>query len=134
MSNGILFGCFSVLHYGHIRAIKYCLERCDNLTIGLFSDDAIAEFKERPSIEYRYRELLLQEIFPQVCIIKINKREETEFPKDKKYDILFASETHKNKLHMVSMETPIKKVFIPHTHNISSSKIKGWIRNGKVCN
>jgi cytidyltransferase-like protein len=39
--NGIIFGCFDILHYGHIRAIKYCIDNCDHLTIGLFTCKAI---------------------------------------------------------------------------------------------
>lgn len=126
--NGILFGCFDILHYGHIRAIKYCLSQCSNLTIGLFTDEAIRTYKSKPSIPYKDREAMLQEIFPQVTVIPVAFRNWQSFPKDKTYDILFVSETYRNaKLHMYHYSFIIDICYIPHTKGISSTQIKNRI-------
>jgi cytidyltransferase-like protein len=126
--NGILFGCFDVLHHGHVRAINYCLRRCDHLTIGLFTDDAIIDYKRKtPMIKYRYRKQLIEEIFPLVTVVPVYKRHWLFFPMGLSIDTMFVSESYKSKL---AMEIPFVKVqFIPHTKGVSSTLLKGE-RNG----
>jgi glycerol-3-phosphate cytidylyltransferase len=128
--NGIIFGCFDILHYGHIRAIKYCIDNCDHLTIGLFTCKAIQEYKNKPFIPYQIRKNTLKEIFPFVEIIPIVHRHWSSVVIDD-YDIVFVSDTYKGcPPKMVHSLASVNLVYIKHTDGVSSTKIKERIRNG----
>lgn len=38
---GIKAGCFTLLHAGHVHALRYCAERCDHLIVLISTDDKI---------------------------------------------------------------------------------------------
>lgn len=42
---GIKAGCFTLLHAGHMRALRYAKEKCDHLIVLTSTDDRIADKK-----------------------------------------------------------------------------------------
>lgn len=36
---GAFWGCFDVLHVGHLNALEFCSDHCDSLTVGVATDD-----------------------------------------------------------------------------------------------
>lgn len=51
-----MFGCWDLLHKGHIYALQYAKEHCDYLIVGVYSDEVIKQYKrETPIITERGR-------------------------------------------------------------------------------
>jgi len=120
---GILFGCFDLFHYGHVRIIREAQKHCDILCIGLFTDDVVRHYKfKSPAVTFQDRATLLMELFPECIIIPIDKREPMELDDN---IILFVSNTMKDKkLFMVKETFKGKIIYIDYTTEISSSAIR----------
>lgn len=61
---GLIFGCFDILHVGHIELFKFAKKYVDYLVIALESDKSITltKGKNRPINKYIYRQIMLQEL------------------------------------------------------------------------
>jgi len=127
---GIIFGCFDLFHIGHYNIIEAAMNRCDTLTIGVFSDEAIKQYKgQKPTIPLRYRLSLLRAVFPEAQI-RVIATHQSGYANDQ--DIMFVSDEYKNQI-LVMTGPKFKGIvqFLPHTPGISSSKIKEIIINGE---
>lgn len=52
-------GTFDLFHYGHVNFLRSCKKLGDKLVVALNTDEFVAEFKRRPILSYRQRELSL---------------------------------------------------------------------------
>lgn len=61
--NKILYtgGTFDLFHYGHINFLKKCYCLCENIVVGLNSDEFVNQYKEKPIMSYEEREKSLIE-------------------------------------------------------------------------
>lgn len=61
-SIGFTNGCFDLLHYGHVKFLEACAERCDCLIVGINDDEWIREHKgpRRPIVPLEQREYMLE--------------------------------------------------------------------------
>jgi cytidyltransferase-like protein len=123
IKEGIFCGCFDIYHVGHQRAIMYCQSRCKNLTIGLFTDEAIYRYKgQYPSIPYEFRKALLKEIFPNCQILTLNEHGVHNF---NAYDVYFVSEEFIGKNLLVDATFRGEVYYFPRQHEgISSSAVR----------
>lgn len=121
MKRGIIFGCFDLFHIGHFNVIQAAMNRCNHLTIGLFTDEAIVNYKRRPFVPYQYRKELLEAIFPEATVIPIKKR---AIRNCDMYDIIFVSDKLRgHKLSMVEDRFEGILYYLPYTEGISTTKI-----------
>ena len=70
----ITLGTFDMLHAGHMKLFKKCLQ-LGELTIGLNTDDFIKKFKgKKPIMSYQEREEMIQETGLVECILPNSQR------------------------------------------------------------
>ena len=50
MINGLIFGCWDLLHVGHIEALKEARAACDHLYVGCAGDNVIEQDKGAPPV------------------------------------------------------------------------------------
>ena len=121
---GFIFGCWDLLHIGHIQALEYAKKRCDTLLIGIYSDEVIKKFKgELPSITERGRARIVFNLKCADVVILIKERPSTlEFGH---IDKMFVSSEWKGKeLPFLPKSFKGEIVYVPYTKGISSTVIK----------
>lgn len=65
-------GTFDLLHIGHIRFIKRCMQ-IGELTLGLNTDKVTLDFKEKlPVMKWEERHDIMKEVFPDLKVIQRN--------------------------------------------------------------
>jgi cytidyltransferase-like protein len=82
---GLLYGCFDILHYGHIETFRLAKEKVDILIIGLESDFNIniLKNKQRPIFKFHYRAEVLSELESIDYIFEVDGVPQD---RDKRYD------------------------------------------------
>ena len=72
MKNKVVYVALSadILHEGHINIINIA-SKYGKVIVGLLTDEAIASYKNIPTLDYRQREIVLQNM--KLVIDKINK-------------------------------------------------------------
>jgi|GEM_PF-5840585 len=60
---GLVFGCFDIPHYAHLKYIDKCLSYVQELNVGLMSDDFISKKKghPRPFFDFSERRGMLRD-------------------------------------------------------------------------
>jgi glycerol-3-phosphate cytidylyltransferase len=117
---GIMFGCFDLLHVGHVRALKFAKSKCDHLTVGLFTDEAIESYKfAKPIVPFDQRMEMLLALDCTDAVIKVKERSALNV----NADMLFV-ERRRKKLYMADKNFNGKIYYVPRTENVSSWKIK----------
>lgn len=118
---GYWAGAVDLIHYGHIRAIKYCAYKCENLIVGLMTDASIFRYKEHlPIMRYEERKEVLESIR---WVAHVIPQDDFEYGHSvmsiksfwKEDFIIFDSEEHKREG---------ADVIVPRTQGISSTNIK----------
>lgn len=130
--NGITFGCWDLLHTGHVMFLTRCSVRCDNLVIGLHVDPSIERPDKLKPVETVF------ERFIRLDALQLNHIKRAIFPYEYERDIenmLASFDIHKRFLgadyegQKVTGEgymtiKGIEKVFIPRYHQYSTTNLK----------
>ncbi len=64
MITGLTSGCFDLFHFGHLRYLQRCRERCDRLVVAVDSDEMVRVVKGygRPIIPERERHQIVSSL------------------------------------------------------------------------
>lgn len=131
-------GCFDVLHWGHVAALKEARKLGDYLVVGINSDASIRALKGdgRPINCEAYRTMLLRELrcvdavqtFEELNTVGILKRVKPQmWAKGGDYDL--------NKLNQVERRCAeslgVEIVFLPYQHGISTTLIAKKLLDSK---
>jgi len=127
-----IFGCWDLIHTGHLNILEKAKSLGDILIVGVFTDKVIAakEYKGRPPIitcEDRAR--MLQALKCVNSTIVLEKREYIPILKKLDVDVLAVGEDWgKHKRHIDAEEylktNGGKVIQLPYTKRISTTKIK----------
>lgn len=142
MESNILYtgGTFDLFHYGHANFLKQCHKLCPNVVVSLNTDEFITQYKSKPIMNYKERELSLlsckyvSRVVPNIgdgdskpAILSVNPNiiavGDDWCRKDYYKQMNFTQEWLE--------EQGIVLVYIPYTCGISSSDIKQRILNVK---
>lgn len=114
-----------ILHVGHLLHLRNCRRLCDRLIVGVLTDEAAMEKKERPSVPFEQRIQLVaalkyvdaavtQDMYsPLVNILSIAP------------DVLFECDTHEQTIYP---QFEGRVIAMPYYPNQSSTHIKETIR------
>jgi len=124
MNIGITFGVFDLFHEGHKKALKFCLERCDYLIVGLYTDYWVRVQKGhggRPVWSYEKRKEVLDRFFQEQKVnYRIIKMDSLDIDNELRFaDIFFKGVEQKN---MRWSGTP-NIILVPYTEGISTTSI-----------
>lgn len=132
MKKIITYGTFDTLHYGHIRLLKRAKELGDYLIVGLSTDEFNAIKGKKSYLNYEARKSYLEAI-KYVDEIIPEENWEQKVDDIKKYDIdtLVMGDDWKGSDKFNYLKEYCNVVFLERTENISSSMIKGAMKNDK---
>ena|SRR3990167_1376609 len=108
-------------HIGHLNFLKRCKERCENLIVGVMTDDCVKQYKGRlPIMDYEARKRIIESL---KIVFKVRPQNTFIFPHDiirmkefyEKDFIIF--DNQKNKREYVD-------IYFPYLEGISSTKFK----------
>jgi cytidyltransferase-like protein len=108
--------CADILHVGHIRFIQECSKLCEQLIVGVMTDEAIKKYKkELPIIVEEQRIEIIQNIKGVHAVVKQHSFESHPAWSASGVDVYFDTAEHKR---------PWANIFIRRTEGISSTQIK----------
>ena len=138
MKNKIVYVSLAVdiLHSGHLNIINRA-KKYGKVVIGLLSDNAVAEYKNIPSLEYEERYKIVKNLKNVHKIIKQDTWDYSKVLNSLKPDYFVHGDDWKKGIQKKTRQKVIrllkknkgKLIEIPYTKNISSSSIKSDLIN-----
>ena len=133
---GYTTGVFDMFHIGHLNILRRAKEQCEQLIVGVSTDELVREYKHHdPIIPFEERLAIVQAIkyvdqaVPQTTMDKLKAWE------DLRFDAMFHGSDWKGSALYDEYETKfaavgVKVVFLPHTQGISSTELSEKLRDG----
>ena len=125
--------CGDILHSGHILHLENSKSLRDKLIVGILTDSAIIKHKPRPIIPFYQRLELVSKLSFVDCVVPQKEYSPLKNVLMINPDILMESESHIGKEYLRELKRQFKGriVFMPYFPEVSSTKIKKKIKNGK---
>ncbi len=128
---GYAYVCGDIVHRGHLLHLNNCKALCDILIVGVLSDKAVMEKKQKPIVPLDERLELISNLKCVDVAVCQSQYSPLLNCKDIRPDILFESTSHKE----MPANNFIKSIngivmVLPYFEGQSSTKIKENIRNG----
>jgi len=127
---GYTTGAFDLFHIGHLNIIKKAKSLCDELIVGVSTDELIYKYKQRKSIiPFSERLEIVRSIkYVDLAIAQINL-DKYEAWKKIKFNKIFVGDDWFGSQQWNMLEKKLKKnnvefIYFPYTDNISTTKIK----------
>lgn len=126
-------GTFDLFHFGHVNFLKQCYMICENVVVGLNTDEFVTEYKAPPIMTYKEREKSLLSCQYVKSVIP------NAFGQDSKPTILSVKPNiiavgddwaHKDYYKQMSFtkewleQQNIVLIYVPYTSEISTSELK----------
>lgn len=124
---GYVQGTFDMFHVGHLLLIKRAAAQCEQLMVGVVSDEFNFHNKKRmPCIPYEDRAAIVAAIRDVAKVIKIERGEGViDTWRRHHYDCYFSGDDHLGNDFLKDMERHgIATVLFPYTKRVSSSKLR----------
>lgn len=130
MKRGITFGTFDVFHYGHLRILERAREMCDELVVGVSSDELNFSKKGRnPWYSWEERARIVGAL---KCVSAVFKEESLELKAEyvRRYgaSVLVMGDDWAGKFDWVAPLTGCEIVYLPRTPAVSTTAIIERIR------
>ena len=123
---GYAYVCGDILHQGHLLHLKNAKALCDKLVVGVLTDEAIMEKKQKPIVPFEERIRLVGEL---ECV-DVVVAQDTYSPKknvnDIRPDVLLESSSHDNPY--IYNYNNSKTVILPYFPVQSSTAIKKKVK------
>lgn len=131
MKIGYAYVVTDLLHIGHLKHLQACKSLCDKLIVGVLTDGAVMERKEKPIISFGER----LEITKSLKFVDVAVKQETYSPlpnvEQLHVDILFESTSHTSKAikeaRKLMKELNGRVIVMPYFAGQSSTSIKNKI-------
>ena len=117
-----------ILHVGHLLHLRNCKRLCDRLIVGVLTDEAAMEKKDRPTIPFEQRIQLVAAIKYVDAAVAQNTYLPVDNIYDLKPDILFECATHEEKRYPIFEMYGGRVIAMPYYPEQSSTHIKETIR------
>ena len=130
---GYTTGVYDMFHVGHLNILKKAKEQCDELIVGVSTDELVSEYKgKRPVIPFKERMEIIgaikyvDKVVPQETMDKYVAWEKYKF------DVIFHGDDWKNTNMYNEMEKKLRAVnvdfvYFPYTKGVSSSILRNKI-------
>lgn len=131
MRIGYAYVVADLFHIGHLKHITACRALCDKLIVGVLTDEAAMEKKEKPIISFEERLAIIQGLKS----VNVAIRQETYSPlpnvEQLRIDVLFESTSHAREAIEAARETMQRQgnrvIVMPYYAGTSSTAIKNKI-------
>ena len=128
---GYAYVCADLIHVGHLNHLEACKKLCDKLVVGVLTDNAVMEKKQKPIISFEERLRMVQAL---ECV-DIAVSQETYSPLENASqigDILFESTSHSpeaiQEAKRIMGSLGKRVVIMPYYGGQSSTEIKKKIK------
>ncbi len=122
-----------ILHEGHLLQLENSKALGDKLIVGVLTDKAVMEKKEKPTQPFRERLRLVQSLKCVDCAVPQHEYSPLNNLKAIQPDIHMESESHIGYSYIKEIEKlGIRIVMTPYLKGVSSTKIKNKIKGGKI--
>lgn len=126
--------CGDILHKGHLLHLKNCKKMGDILIVGVLTDEAVMEKKDKPIISFEERLELVSSLGCVDVAIPQDEYAPWKNVRNIKPDILMESESHDEGVLKGSREVVdsigARMIIAPYYSSQSSTKIKNKIKEG----
>ena len=127
---GYTTGVFDLFHIGHLNIIKRAKANCDELIVGVNTDELVESYKSKsPIIPFEDRIEIVRSINYVDKVLPVTHRDKVKQFKEINYDVLFVGDDWKgseifNELEKYLISKDSKIIYLSYTQNISSSKFR----------
>lgn len=127
---GFTTGVFDLFHIGHLRLLEKAKQNCDELIVGVNTDDLVLSYKGKlPIIPFEDRCDIINSIKYVDKVIPIIHRDKMKQFDEIKYDILFVGDDWKGSKIFNELEEYLSKYgssieYFSYTQHVSSSKFR----------
>ncbi len=134
---GYVSGSFDMFHIGHLNLLRRAKEQCDYLVVGVLSDECIVRYKKKApiiSLEDRLEIIRACKYVDEVDITTKELLNKVSAWHKYHFDAMFTGDDHKTdgwaweepELNKLGAEL----VFFPYTKHVSSTQLRGILKNG----
>lgn len=134
---GYTTGVFDLFHIGHVNILKNAKALCDQLIVGVSSDDLVSYKNKKPVIPYEERVEIVSAckyvdlVVPQLDMDKLDQHSRYKF------DIMFVGDDWYKESKWEKIESDlstrgVRIIYFPYTKNTSSTLINStleYLRN-----
>lgn len=129
MKTILTYGTFDFLHVGHIRLLQRARELGDYLIVGLSTDEFNLVKHKSAFIPYEQRKEILEAIkFVDLVIPEENWEQKIADVQRHQVDVFVMGDDWEGEFDFLKKYCQV--VYLPRTQDISSSLLKGQLRNG----
>lgn len=129
-----------ILHHGHMNIINHAQEICDEIIIGLHSDEVIQKYWRKPILNYEARELILKNIRGVVKVVKQDSLDMLSNVLAYQPDVIIYGDDYltgyKKQFHdnLVDWTSTTKQKFeiitVPYTKDVSITQLENMTTSG----
>ena len=129
---GQCFGRFDIIHHGHTNMLAYCSSFCDDLIVGIASDD-YCNAHGKPCIRsWKDRADVIASIKNVLRVFSYSDHDPLKLWEERQTNVVFLNPEHRVDPVYVSvlseLERKTRVIWIPRTPGISGTDIKNKIR------
>lgn len=127
---GYTAGVFDLFHVGHLNILKKAKEYCDELIVGVSTDELVANYKNKvPVIPYEERAAIVSAIKYVDKVVPQVNRNKFEAWEKLKFDVMFVGDDWKGSKLFTEVEQQFKEVgvdivYFPYTQGTSSTMLR----------
>ena len=127
---GYTAGVFDLFHVGHLNILKKAKEYCDELIVGVSTDELVLNYKNKvPVIPYEERVAIVSAIkYVDKVVPQIN-RDKFAAWENIKFDVMFVGDDWKGSKLFTEVEQQFREVgvdivYFPYTQGTSSTMLR----------
>ena len=127
---GYTAGVFDLFHVGHLNILKKAKEYCDELIVGVSTDELVSNYKNKvPVIPYEERIAIVSAIkYVDKVVPQINRNKFEAWEK-LKFDVMFVGDDWKGSKLFTEVEQQFREVgvdivYFPYTQGTSSTMLR----------
>lgn len=127
---GYTQGVYDMFHIGHLNLLNRAKEHCEYLIVGVNSDELVQAYKQKiPVVGESERRIIVENIKAVDKAVIAESLDKVEAFHKFHFDAIFIGDDWKNNPRWVQTEQIMKElgvdvIFLPHTPDISSTKLR----------
>ena len=131
---GYTSGVYDLFHVGHLNLLKNAKGLCDNLIVGVTSDELVSYKNKKAVIPHNERMEIVRNIKYVDAVVPQNDMDKFKMWEKLKFDIMFVGDDWKGTKKWNDFENTFKKVgvkivYFPYTKGTSSTLINTTLLN-----
>lgn len=120
---------FDLFHVGHLNILERCKEHCDELIVGVCTDEYTLNTKGKlPIISYEDRTRIISSLKCVDCVVPMNETDKLVAWNNLHFNVLFSGDDWKDTERYQKTEMQFKPlgvdiIYFPYTRGVSTTEI-----------